>query len=217
MATARKVEERVFILIQFFSYLRKQGWLSSLGALKRIHPWVRLNGLFGFCTPWNCQKIIDILMVLGEGWSLTGLLELVLYGSVVQGVFHWCYVGIPLVFYQGHKGQNSANLMLWLFGLGISMSWFWSLGISMSWLFVLWKNALESRSRGLFVSVSWCRGVLVPKSWCRGFSVLEPQYRGKCPSTASFSFSLNLLCYTINVDRLLIDGSYFVSLNYLVL
>ena len=217
MARARKVEERVFILIQFFSYLRKQGWLSSLSALKRIHPWVRLNGLFDFCTPWNCQKIIDILMVLGEGWSLTGLLELVLYGSIVQGVFHWCYIVIPLVFYQGHKGQNSANLMLWLFVFWISMSWFWSLGISMSWRFVIWKKALESRRPGLFVSVSRCRGVLVPKSWCRGFSVLEPQYRGKCPSMASFSFSLNLLCYTINVDRLLIDGSYFVSLNYLVL
>ena len=222
MTIARKVVERVFILIQFFSYLRKQRWLFSLGALKRIHPWVRLNGLFGFCTPWNCQKIIDILMVLGEGWSLTGLLELVLYGSVVQGVFHWCYVGIPLVFYQGHKGQNSANLMLWLFGLGISMSWFWSLGISMSWLFVLWKNALESRCRGLFVSVSRCRGFLVLESRCRGFLVLESRChgflvlesrcRGICASTASFSFSLNLLCHIINVNMWVVNyANYFVS------
>ena len=99
MTIARKVVERVFILIQFFSYLRKQRWLFSLGALKRIHPWVRLNGLFDICTPCNCQKIYDFLMVLGEGRSLTGLLELVLYGSVVLGLFHWCYVGIPLVFW----------------------------------------------------------------------------------------------------------------------
>ena len=99
MTIARKVVERVFILIQkFFSFLRKQGWLFSLGALKGIHPWVRLNGLFDFCTPWNCQKIKDFLMVLGGGRSLTGLLELVLYGYVVLGVFRWCYVGIALVF-----------------------------------------------------------------------------------------------------------------------
>ena len=38
-------------------------------------------------------------MALGEGRSLTGLLELVLYGSAVLRVFHWCYVGIPLVFW----------------------------------------------------------------------------------------------------------------------
>ena len=43
--------------------------------------------------------LVDFLMVLGEGRSLTGLLELVLYGSVVLGVFHWCYVGIPLIFW----------------------------------------------------------------------------------------------------------------------
>ena len=38
-------------------------------------------------------------MVLEEGRSLTGLLELMLYGSVVLEVFLWCYVGIPLVFW----------------------------------------------------------------------------------------------------------------------
>ena len=58
---------------------------------------MRLNGLFDFCAPWNCQKVIDFLMVLGKGRSLTGLPELVLYGSVVLGVFHLCYVGIPLI------------------------------------------------------------------------------------------------------------------------
>ena len=60
---------------------------------------MRLNGLFDFCTPWNCQEIIDFLMVLGEGRSLTGLLELVVYGSVVLRVLHLCYVGIPLIFW----------------------------------------------------------------------------------------------------------------------
>ena len=43
--------------------------------------------------------------------------------------------------------------MLWLFGIGISMSWFFSLGILMSWLFVLWKNVLELRCCGLIVAV----------------------------------------------------------------
>ena len=71
MAVTRKTVEHVFILIQFFSYLRKQGWLFTLGALEWIHSWARLNGLFDFC---NRQKII---MVLGEGWGLIGLLELV--------------------------------------------------------------------------------------------------------------------------------------------
>ena len=33
-------------------------------------------------------------MVLEEGRSLTGLLELMLYGYVVLEVFLWCYVGI---------------------------------------------------------------------------------------------------------------------------
>ena len=93
MTIARKTVERVFIVIQFFSYLTKQAWLFSLSALKRIHPWVRLNGLFDFCTPWSCQKIIDFLMVLGEGQSWTGLLELVLYVSVVLG----CSTGVTLV------------------------------------------------------------------------------------------------------------------------
>ena len=68
------------------------------------------------------------------------------------------------------------------------------LGISMSWLFVLWKNALESQFRDLFVSVSrhrgasvsesWCRGFLVLESRCRGFLVMESRCRGICASTA---------------------------------
>ena len=75
--------------------------------------------------------------------------------------------------------------------------------------FVLSKNAFESRCHGLFVSVSrccgflvlesQCRGFLVLESRCRGFLVLESRCRGICASTASFSFSLNLLCHIINV------------------
>ena len=99
LTIARNLVEHVFILIQFFFYLRKQGWLFSFGALKRIHPWVRLNGLFDFYAPSCCQKIKDFLMVLGEGPSLIALLELVLYDFVVLGVFHLCYVGIPLIFW----------------------------------------------------------------------------------------------------------------------
>ena len=52
--------------VQFCCYLRKQGWLFNLGALEWIHLLVCLNGSFDFCTPWNCQKIIDFLLVLGE-------------------------------------------------------------------------------------------------------------------------------------------------------
>ena len=36
MTIARTVMERIFILIQFFSYLRKQGRLFTLGALEWI-------------------------------------------------------------------------------------------------------------------------------------------------------------------------------------
>ena len=68
--------------------------------------------------------------------------------------------------------------MSWLFSLGISVLWFFSLGILMSWPFVLWKNVLELRCYGLFVSVSRCRVVLVPESRCRNFLVLESLCRG---------------------------------------
>ena len=47
---------------------------------------------------------------------------------------------------------------------------------------------------------TWCWGFLVLKSPCRGLLVLESQCRGIYASTASFSFSLNLLCHIINVD-----------------
>ena len=73
IAITRKAVEHVFILIEFFFYLRKQGWSFTLGALEWIHPWVRLNGLFDFCNRQN------IIMVLGEGRSLTRLLELLWY------------------------------------------------------------------------------------------------------------------------------------------
>ena len=38
MVIARKTVERVFILIQFLSYLRKQGLLFNLGALMGDSP-----------------------------------------------------------------------------------------------------------------------------------------------------------------------------------
>ena len=47
---------------------------------------------------------------------------------------------------------------------------------------------------------TWCWGFLVLESWCRGLLVLESRCRGIYASTASFSFSLNLLCHIINVD-----------------
>ena len=91
------------------------------------------------------------------------------------------------------------------FRLGIAMSWFFSLGIPMLWHFVPWKNVLESRCRGLIVSVSRCRGFLALESRCRGFLVLESRCRGICASTASFSFSLNLLCHIINVNMWVVN------------
>ena len=42
-------------------------------------------------------------------------------------------------------------------------------------------------------------------SRCRGFLVLESRCRGICDSTASFSFSLNLLCHIINVDMCIVN------------
>ena len=68
--------------------------MFSLGALNRIHPWVRLNGLSDFCTPWNCQKIIAVLTVLGEGQSLTGLPEL----FCMVPLFWRYFTGVTLVF-----------------------------------------------------------------------------------------------------------------------
>ena len=53
-----------------------------------------------------------------------------------------------------------------------SMSWLFGLGILMLWLYVPWKNALESRCCGLFVSISWCC-VFVPKHQCHSFLVVE--------------------------------------------
>ena len=59
---------------------------------------------------------------------------------------------------------------------------------------------------------SWCRGFLVLESRCRGFLVLEYRCRGTCASTASFSFSLNLLCHIINVNMWVVNyANYFVS------
>ena len=105
----------------------------------------------------------------------------------------------------GIRVRIPQDLDVAVFGLGISMSWFFSLGISTSWLFVLWKNVLESRCRGLIVSISRFRVFLALESRCRGFLVLESHCRGICASTASFSFSLNLLCHIINVDMWVVN------------
>ena len=102
---------------------------------------------------------------------------------------------------RGHKGRNpSGTRCRGFLALESQCRGFLGLGISMSWLFILWKNALESRCRGLFVSVSRCRGFLVLGSRCRGFLALESRCRsflvlgsrcrGMCVSAASFSFSL---------------------------
>ena len=75
MEIARKTVERSFIIIQLFLLLGKTRVIVCV--LEWIHIWLRLNGLFDFCISWNHQEIINFLMVLGEGQSLTGLLELV--------------------------------------------------------------------------------------------------------------------------------------------
>ena len=51
MVIARKAVEHVFISIQFFSYLRKQGWLFSLGALILFRM-----GFFGAAHGWGGTK-----------------------------------------------------------------------------------------------------------------------------------------------------------------
>ena len=67
MAIARKAVKHIFILIQFFSYLGKQRLIVYYWCVKMDSPMGALNGLFDFWTPWNCQKIIYFLMVLGGG------------------------------------------------------------------------------------------------------------------------------------------------------
>ena len=62
------------------------------------------------------------------------------------------------------------------------------------------QNSAETRCRGFLVLESRCRSFAALESRCRGFLVLESRCRGICASTASFSFSLNLLCCLINVD-----------------
>ena len=56
-------------------------------CVKEDHSWVRFNELFDFCTLWNCQKIIDCLMVLGElNWF-----------AWTRFVWFRCSWGVPLV------------------------------------------------------------------------------------------------------------------------
>ena len=109
--------------------------------------------LASFNTSWKHQKTRGFWMFSGRYGKRSVMWNELMYKL--------------MVFYWGHKGQNSAET----FGLGILMLWFLSLGIPMLWLFVLWKDASESRCCGLVVSVSRCRCVLVPESRCRGFFV----------------------------------------------
>ena len=130
---------------------------------------------------------------------------------------------ISRTFVRGHKGQNST---------GTQCRGFLALESRCRGFLVL-----ESRCRGFlssektpwnhdvvtyFVSVSRCRRFLILESRCRGFLVLESQCcgflvlefrcRGICASTASFSFSLNLLCHIINVNVWTVNyANYFVS------
>ena len=116
--------------------------------------------LASFNTSWKHQKTRGFWMFSGRYGKRSVMWNELMYKL--------------MVFYWGHKGQNSAET----FGLGILMLWLLSLGIPMLWLFVLWKNAPESRFRGLVVSVSRCRCVLVPESRCRGFLFSERRYCG---------------------------------------
>ena len=139
--------------------------------------------------------------------SISIILSVFRYSTSVP-VFRqfWCSGVLPVFLSGGIRVRIPHELdvvAFWSWNLNVIL---FSLGILMSWFFVLWKNTLESRCRGLFVSVSWCHGVLVPKYRCRGFLVLEFRYRDICASTASFSFSLNPFCHIINVDmEFLID------------
>ena len=82
------------------------------------------------------------------------------------------------------------------------------------------QNSTETRCRGFLVLESRCRGFSVLESHvvafrllkkCLGFLVLESRCRGICVSTASFSFSLNLLCHIINIHIVNQCKSFCVS------
>ena len=74
------------------------------------------------------------------------------------------------------------------------------------------QNSTGTRCRGFLALEPRCRVFLVLESRCRGFLVLESRCRGICASTASFSFSLNLLCHIININMWIVDyANYFVS------
>ena len=77
-------------------------------------------------------------------------------------------------------------------------------------------SALEPRCRG-FLSSEKCVGITMPWVDCLRFSMswlfrLGILMSCICASTASFSFSLNLLCHRINVDMWVVNcANCFVS------
>ena len=92
---------------------------------------------------------------------------------------------------RGHKGQSSIR--------GIRVEIPRKLDAV---AFCLLKNCLGNKMCELIVSVFRCRG----------FLALESRFRGICASTASLSFSLNLLYHKLTwTCELLIDANYFVS------
>ena len=75
--TSQKGSKACFRSNTILLLVEKTRLVVHLGVLEWIYPWIYLNGLFNFCAPWNCQKIIDFLIILRDGWNLTGLLELI--------------------------------------------------------------------------------------------------------------------------------------------
>ena len=82
------------------------------------------------------------------------------------------------------------------------------------------QNSTGTRCRGFLVLEFRCRGFSVMESWCRSFLSSEKMswnldVVGICASTAPFPFSLNLLCYIINVDMSVVNyANYFVLVNF---
>ena len=96
--------------------------------------------------------------------------------------------------------------------LDVVVFWSWNLDVVAFCSWNLDVVAFWSRCCGFLVLESRCRGFLALESRCRDFLVLESRCRGICASTASFSFSVNLLCHIINVNMWAVNyANYFVS------
>ena len=102
---------------------------------------------------------------------------------------------------RGHKGQSSIRGIRVRIPRKLDAVAFkpWNLDVV---AFCLLKICLGNKMCELIVSVFRCRG----------FLALESRFRGICASTASLSFSLNLLYHKLTwTCELLIDANYFVS------